>query len=97
MRYVFLLLKITLFILLLAFAMKNGQTVSLNLFQGHAWQTPLVVLLLVFFAVGTLFGLLASMVFVMRVRRELLSLKRELRNRNAAASPLTQPASDAVL
>jgi hypothetical protein len=40
------------------------------------WRAPLVLFLLVFFAVGTLLGALATMPIVLRQRRELNRLRR---------------------
>ncbi|WP_018149922.1 LapA family protein [Leeia oryzae] len=96
MKYALLALKVVVFLLLFGFAMHNSQTVTMNLFLGYAWNTPLIVLVLVFFVAGALFGLLASLVFVMRVRRELLALKRELRHKSSHAPEPVQPLDGVV-
>jgi uncharacterized integral membrane protein len=51
--------RLILFLLLFAFAAKNTEPVTLRLFFATSWQVPLVVLLVVFFAAGALFGVLA--------------------------------------
>jgi hypothetical protein len=48
---------------------------------GYFWQAPLALLLLVFFVVGAVFGLLAAFSKIIRLRREVVSLKKELRAR----------------
>lgn len=78
MRVLTWIVRIVLFFLLFGFALKNGETVSLRFFFDTAWQAPLVMILLSFFAAGALFGLLAASSLVFGQRRELLRLRREL-------------------
>ncbi|MDR3429078.1 MULTISPECIES: LapA family protein [Silvimonas] len=84
MRYVYGLLKLIVFVVLLGFAMRNGASTSLRFFAGYEWTAPLSMILLVFFVVGVALGLLASFTRVVRMRRELVSLRKELRVRAAA-------------
>lgn len=89
MRIVFLVLKIAVFLVLLSFAAKNLETVTLRYFLGLEWQVPVILLLLLFFGVGIATGFMASAVLIGRQKRELLALKRELRSRarlNVAAA-----------
>lgn len=68
-------IRLLLFLLLFAFAAKNTDPVTLRLFFATTWQVPLIVLLLVFFAAGALFGVLAMTapyVRQWRARRRLL-------------------------
>ena len=73
-----------LFILLLAFAASNTEPATLRFWFGFAWQAPLVLLLLAFFAAGALLGVAASLGTLLRQRREILRLRRELRAKAAA-------------
>jgi len=82
MRFLNWLLRAALFILLLGLAVKNGQTVKLKYFLGLEWETNLVILLLVFFAAGALAGILAMFVSLLKQRREISRLKRDIRLRN---------------
>jgi len=82
MRYLVWPLRAVLFVLLLGFAVKNDQPVVLKYFFGFEWHTSLVVLLLCFFSIGVLVGVLAMLGNVFRQRRELASLKRELKIKN---------------
>ncbi|MBI3903036.1 MAG: LapA family protein [Nitrosomonadales bacterium] len=79
MRYLGWLLRAVLFFILLGFAVKNDQPVVLRYFFGYEWQASLVVILLVFFALGASIGVLAVLGKVLRQRREISALKKELR------------------
>ena len=85
MRYLTWLLRIVLFLVLLGFAVKNDQPVVLRYFFGYEWQASLVVVLLLFFAVGVGTGMLAVLGNIFRQRREIGVLKRELRLKNKLA------------
>jgi len=85
MRYFDWALRIVLFIVLLGFAVKNDQPVTLRYFFGYEWQSSLVVILLLFFAVGTVVGVLAMFSNVLQQRREIARLKRDIRVKNKLA------------
>ena len=76
MRYLGWILKGLVFLLLLGFAVKNTAPVVVRYYLGHEWQAPLVFVLLVTFALGVGFGVLASMGRVYRQRRELVGKSR---------------------
>ena len=82
MRYLTWSLRVMLFLLLLGFAVKNDQPVTLSYFFGYEWQTSLVVVLLCFFTAGVVFGLLAMLGMLFRQRRELSAVRRELKLKN---------------
>jgi len=82
MRVLNWLLRAALFVLLLGLAVKNDQAVKLKYFFGLEWETNLVILLLVFFAIGTLAGILAMFVSLLKQRREISRLKRDIRLKN---------------
>ena len=86
MRYLVWPLRAVLFVLLLGFAVKNDQPVVLKYFFGYEWQASLVVILLVFFTVGVLIGVLAMLGNIFRQRRELAALRRELQSKNKLAA-----------
>ncbi|MDR3410729.1 MAG: lipopolysaccharide assembly protein LapA domain-containing protein [Formivibrio sp.] len=91
MRYLHFLLwplKFILFAVLFAFAMHNAEMVPLSFFLGYVWNAPLALLLLIFFILGASFGLLACLARLARLRREVVTLRRELRNRNPATRPV---------
>ena len=86
MRILFLLVKIALFLLLLGFALKNTDPVTIRYFLGMEWQAPLAFVLLVTFGLGIFGGMLTNLLVAARLRRELLALKRELRDQRLAAA-----------
>jgi len=57
-KYLMWLLKAAIFFTLFAFALNNQQAVSVNFFFGTHWQAPLVLVVLVTFAVGLAAGIL---------------------------------------
>ena len=77
MRILTWALRIALFVLLLAFAAKNTDPVTLRFYFDQAWSVPLVSLLLAFFGAGALLGIIAAAAMLLRQRRELQRLKRE--------------------
>ncbi len=85
MRYLNWLLRAVVFLILLSFALKNDHPVVLRYFFGYEWQASLIVVLLLFFAVGACVGILAILGNVIRQRREIAVLKRELRLKNKLA------------
>ena len=90
LRPLFWLSKFALFAILFGFAMHNADLVTLHFFLGYSWNLPLHVLLLIFFVLGAVFGLLACIARVARLRREVVRLRREIRSQGAisrAANP----------
>lgn len=79
MRYLSWFLGIALFLLALGFAVKNSNPVVVQYYLGYQWQAPLVLVILVFFCAGVAVGVGASLGFIFRQRREIFSLKREIR------------------
>jgi lipopolysaccharide assembly protein A len=81
-------LRLAMFVLLVAFAAKNVEPVTLRFFFDRALQAPLVLVLLSAFAVGTLFGMLALLGTVLRQRREISLLKRPMESAPPPVPPL---------
>jgi putative membrane protein len=73
------LVRILIFVLLLGFAVKNLEPVTLSYFLGYEWREPLIIFLLIFLVFGVAIGLLAAMSTLFRQRREIQVLRRELR------------------
>jgi lipopolysaccharide assembly protein A len=71
-------IRLIVFVLLVAFAAKNAEPVTLRFYFDLAFQAPLVVLLFGFFAIGALFGVLALLGTLMRQRREIGVLRRRV-------------------
>ncbi len=82
MKYLIWLMRAFIFVILLSFAVKNDQPVVLRYFLGYEWHASLVLVLLLFFAVGTAVGMLAVLGNLLRQRKEISALKNELRLKN---------------
>jgi uncharacterized integral membrane protein len=87
------------FVVVLLFAIKNAEPVTLHFYFDAAWQTPLVLLVLVSFAAGAVFGVIACLPALARQRREALRLRKELDLRQPGAAepagPRPAPVPDA--
>jgi uncharacterized integral membrane protein len=80
-------IRLVVFVLLIAFAAKNVEPVTLRFYFDLALQAPLVVLLFAFFAAGALFGVLALVGTLLRQRREIGLLKRRIPPEEPAPPP----------
>ncbi|MGH6631192.1 MAG: LapA family protein [Burkholderiales bacterium] len=88
MRILTWAIRIVLFILLLAFAAKNTDPVTLRFYFDLAWPAPLVALLLAFFAAGALIGVLAMLGSYLSQRREISRLQRIDSFREKSTTPV---------
>ena len=89
MRFFLWTLKVALFLLVLSFAVKNTDLVTVRYYLGYQWQAPLVLVLLAFFCLGVVIGIVASLAHMLRQRRAMAGLRRELGARNRSAAPST--------
>jgi len=89
LRFASLIAWTAVFVVVLLFAIKNAEPVTLRFYFDAAWQTPLVLLVLVSFAAGAVFGVIACLPALARQRREALGLRKELdlRQRGPAGPP----------
>ena len=88
MRFLTWAIRIVLFVVLLAFAAKNTEPVTLRFYFDLVWQAPLVALLLAFFAAGTVLGLAAMLGSYLAQRREIARLQRIEVSRRESNSPI---------
>ncbi len=95
MRIVTWVLWLVVFLFLLAFAAKNLDLVTVRFYLDHDWQAPLVVVLLGFFAVGVVLGMLAMVGALLRQRREISRLKRDARRQQRSGAE-SQARADAA-
>jgi uncharacterized integral membrane protein len=77
MRYLIWFLRIVLFLLLLGFAVRNVEPVTLYYYFGYEWTAPLVLIILFFFALGVGLGAAACLAIVFRQRRQLASYRKK--------------------
>lgn len=85
MRIVLWTCRIVIVLCLMAFAFKNTALVSVHFLFDLSWESPLVVVLSCFFTAGVVLGALALLGTVVRARREIARLKRDLK---AAVTPI---------
>ncbi len=79
MRYFNWLWRLCLFFLLIGFTVRNDQPVTLQYFLGFQWESSLIIVLLAFFAAGAAVGVLAMLNIVLKQRRLISRLEREVR------------------
>ena len=88
MRIVTWALRLIVFLLLVAFAAKNVEPVTLRFYFDLALQAPLVVVLFCCFAAGVLFGILALVGTLLRQRRQISLLKKQASSTETAQPPV---------
>ena len=81
------ILRFIIVVLLVWFAVKNGQEVELFGLPGQSWKAPLVFVLLMVFVAGIVIGLLAWIPTVVRQRREIGKLRRDAAQMAAMPAP----------
>ena len=70
------IVRLAIILVLVWFALRNSQTVTLYGLPGDSWQAPLVFALLIAFIAGMVIGLLAWLPTVVRQRREVSRLRK---------------------
>ncbi|BDD90799.1 LapA family protein [Pandoraea sp. XJJ-1] len=78
MKLIVWIVRLIVFVVLLCLALANTGEVTLNLFLGHTWTAPLIMIGLAFFVVGGVIGVLATLPSLMRQRLELRRTRRDL-------------------
>jgi len=94
MRYVLWVVLPLLFLFFISLAVKNLDPVAVRYFLGHEWRAPLIFVLFLFFVVGAVLGILAAFGIIVRQRREMSALRRQL---VARAEPVREPPSPDVV
>jgi len=95
------LLRFFILLLLVWFAVKNSEMVTLNAYP-FTWQAPLILVIMAFFALGVILGVIASLGSMVRLKREAGALKKEIReyermaaeNAKAAQAARSMPGPD---
>jgi lipopolysaccharide assembly protein A len=88
MRIVTWTIRLAAFVLVVAFAAKNVEPVTLRFYFDIALKAPLVLVLLAAFALGALFGVLALLGTVVRQRRQISLLKKPAEPAPPPVTPL---------
>jgi uncharacterized integral membrane protein len=68
---------VAIFLFLVLVSLQNAQIVSLRFYKWVSWEVPLILLVLVVFAVGVTAGLLVGAFRTARLKRQLTRLHRE--------------------
>ena len=95
MRIVLWIVKLALFLVVLSFAVKNTDPVTVRYYLGSEWQAPLILVLLIAFCAGAAVGIMTALGRVYRQRREIGGLRRELRSRPLPQTDAPPPAGKA--
>jgi lipopolysaccharide assembly protein A len=102
MKLLFRIAACILFIVFFGFALKNTQEATLQFFLNYEIRGPLVLLLLGFFVLGFVFGIVGMASIVIRQKRELARQKRiagnlQKENEARALVPAPGPAAGNVI
>jgi lipopolysaccharide assembly protein A len=90
MNIVIWIVRIVVVVLLVLFAAKNADIVTLNGIGG-ALKAPLALILLGFFGAGLVLGLASSLMSIFKLKREVRKLNRALQQRVRADAELPPP------
>jgi uncharacterized integral membrane protein len=83
---------VAVFVVALLFAIKNADPVTVHFYFDQSWQAPLVFVVLASFAAGAACGVAACLPPLVRQRRELAGLQKELRLARTAEAAPPEPA-----
>jgi uncharacterized integral membrane protein len=86
-RFLTSLMWAAVFVVALLFAIKNAEPVTLQFYFDRSWHAPLVFVMLASFAAGAAFGVIACLPPIVRQRREIAGLQKELRLRATENTP----------
>lgn len=95
MRALMWFFRLLLFFLLFGFAVKNDHLASLYFFFGSEWHLPLVFIILIAFAAGALLGVTATFASLLRQRREISKLRKQLDRASQARPEPSVPVAEA--
>jgi uncharacterized integral membrane protein len=96
MRYVMWILKFALFVLVLTFAVRNTELVTVRYVFDWEWQSPLIFVLLIAFGAGIALGLAAGLGRIFRQRREIAALNLKLREAAPRETGVAEGAAKAM-
>jgi len=90
MRILIWIIRLAIFLVLFGFAVKNDQVVTLKSYLGGEWQRSLAFVIFVAFAAGAVVGVTATVSSLLRQRREIAKLRRQLRKAEQAADKTSE-------
>ena len=86
MKIIYALIKIVVLLILLLLAVSNTQMIAFNYLPGQIVNLPLIVLLLIFFIIGAVFGVFAMFGRLLRLRSQVNQLQAKLDKQIKAAA-----------
>jgi lipopolysaccharide assembly protein A len=86
MKIIYTLIKIVVLLAFLLLAISNTQLIVFNYLPGQMVNLPLIVLLLIFFIIGAVFGVFAMFGRLLRLRSQVNQLQNQLNKQVKAAS-----------
>nr|WP_279041290.1 LapA family protein [Snodgrassella alvi] len=86
MKIIYALIKIVVLLILLLLAVSNTQMTAFNYLPGQTVNLPLIVLLLIFFIIGAVFGVFAMFGRLLRLRSQVNQLQAKLDKQIKAAA-----------
>ena len=93
MQILIWIVRIVVILLIVWFAARNAEPVVLYGYLDSSFKAPLVLILLAFFGGGLLLGLLASLMTIFGLKREVRKLNRALQHKAHEASTALPPVS----
>ncbi len=93
MQILIWIVRIVVILLIVWFAARNADPVVLYGYMDSSVKAPLVLILLAFFGAGLLLGLLASLMTIFQLKREVRKLNRALQQKAHEANAALPPVS----
>jgi lipopolysaccharide assembly protein A len=78
---------VAVFLFLLLLSLQNSKSVDLHFFAWGPWEAPLILVLLMVFAIGVTIGLLVGAIRTARLKRQLNRVRRDHARLTSAPSP----------
>ena len=91
MKIVYALIKIVILLAFIVLAVSNTQTTAFHYLPGQLVTMPLIVLLLAFFVLGAVFGVLAMFGRLLSLRNEVNRLRHEIKKHGRIGTEATAP------
>ena len=95
MKIIYTLIKLVVLIALLLLAISNTQTVTFSYLPGHSVDLSLIILLLVFFVIGAVAGVMALFGRLLQLRNHVNQLQAKIKKEQEQNAQLQLQSSSA--
>lgn len=92
MKPVYWIIKLLLFLAALTFAVKNTDPIIVRYYLGLQWQAPLIFVILAVFCIGAVAGVVSMLGYLVRLRREVSRLRKQVAAVNTPVDTTVQSA-----